>query len=85
MNRKMAPLLLCLVASLVTAPTIASDVKQDKNMHQRFGWLNLQGTILEPSCAISAGSSDQVIPLTTVSIPTLVTEGQGPIEYFLSD
>ena len=28
------------------------------------------------------GSSDQVIPLTTVSIPTLVTEGQGPIEYF---
>ncbi len=37
MNRKMAPLLLCLVASLVTAPTIASDVKQDKTCISDLG------------------------------------------------
>ncbi|HCH49132.1 MAG TPA: type 1 fimbrial protein [Proteus sp.] len=82
MNRKMTPLLLCLAVSLFTEQALASDVKQDKKMHQRFGALNLQGTILEPTCAISAGSRYQVIPLTTVSIPTLVTQGSGPIDYF---
>ncbi len=82
MNRKMTPLWLCLIASLLIPKAVASDVKQDKNMHQRFGVLNLSGSILEPSCTIAAGSGEQVIPLTIVSIPMLETEGQGPIEYF---
>lgn len=83
MNRKMMSLWLSVALSLCTEQVIAlTDIKQDRKMHQRFGHLNLQGTILEPSCTISAGSRDQVISLGTLSIPSLVVDGQGPIEYF---
>ena len=51
-------------------------------MHQRFGWLNLQGTILSRPAQYQREVVIARCPLTTVSIPTLVTEGQGPIEYF---
>lgn len=83
MNRKMMPLLLFVTASLFVEQVIAlDDIKQDRKTHQRFGSISLEGTILEPSCTISAGSREQIISLSTLSIPTLVIDGQGPIEYF---
>ncbi|WP_313771559.1 fimbrial protein [Proteus vulgaris] len=83
MNRKMVSLLLLVATGLLVKPVMAvTDIKQDVKSHQRFGVVSLQGSILEPTCTISAGSREQVISLNTVSIPTLVVEGQGPIEYF---
>lgn len=83
MNRKMMSLLLFATMVFFAEQVIAvDDVKQNLSTFQRFGRVSLDGTILEPTCTISAGSRDQVIPLSTLSIPTLAVEGQGPIEYF---
>lgn len=79
MNRTMA---LFLLSGLWVFQANASEQKQDKKTHQRFGIVSLQGSILEPTCAISAGSEDQSIQLTTLPIPTLLQEGQGPLEHF---
>lgn len=83
MNRKMMPLLLVVITSLFTKQVIAmDDIRQDRKMHQRFGSVKVEGSIVEPTCTISAGSRDQVITLNTLSIPSLVIDGQGPLEYF---
>ena len=65
-----------LLPALLDNNSRRSDVKKIKTCISDLGYLIFQARS-EPSCTIAAGSGEQVIPLTMVSIPMLVTEGQG--------
>ncbi|RJF55529.1 type 1 fimbrial protein [Serratia inhibens] len=68
-GKVMPPFILTLLLSISSA--------QAARQTQGWGRVNMQGTIIDTACAITAGSREQVIDMETVPIADIIRDGQG--------